>query len=412
MPKIRGVPKASVLGKAINLTLCLVIFLAGCVSSGTEAETQSAADEAAGAAAAALAAMDNGGVYPADAGPSSGAAPAENPGGSAPAAPESSPGSRGRPAWVDAPDSVYSRQRYVSAVGFGGDRRQAERNALASLTGVFGQSLQAEMKTVSNYSEAVKSGAIHVTEDNTVQSAITTSAEMDSLVGAEIADVWFDNRSTYYAVAVMEKPKTAVLYADLIRSNQRVIADLLNMNADETNTLNGYSRCLLSATIADTNRVYANVLTYVGNSSGINPAEMKKGEEYRLQAAEIARNIPIAVRINGDESGRIRNAFSRALTQLGFRSGDAGSRYVLEGRLTMTPVELPNQQNKFVRYLVDAELKDEGAVLLPYNASGREGHLNQAEAEERAVRTAERKISEEFGVSLQDYLSTLFLGKK
>jgi hypothetical protein len=403
--------------------LCLLMFFAGCASSG--AETQSAADEAAVAAAAALGALDNGGVYAgsapsADAGLQSlagaAAAQAENPGGSLQAAPEpSAAGNRDKPAWVDAPDSVYNKALYVSAVGFGGDRRQAERNALANLTGVFGQSIQAEMKTVSSYSEAVRSGAIQAAEDNSVQNAITTSAAMDSLVGAEIADVWFDSRSTYYAAAVMEKAKTAALYADLIHSNERIIANLLDMTTAEKNTLNGYSRCLLAATVADANKVYANVLTYVGNTSGINPAEMKKGEEYRLQAAEIARTIPIAVRINGDESGRIKNAFSRALTQLGFRSGGGNSRYVLDGSLTMTPTELPNQQNTFVRYLVDAELKDsaEGdVVLLPYSTSGREGHLNQAEAEERAVRAVERKISEEFGDSLQDYLSILSPGKK
>jgi hypothetical protein len=303
----------------------------------------------------------------------------------------------------------------VAAVGFGSDRYQAERSALVNLTGVFGQAIQSEMKTVSSYSEAVKNGAIQMSENTTVQNAIYISAEMDSLVGAEIANVWFDNKSTYYAVAVMEKSKTAVLYADLIRSNGKVIDNLTNMTAAERNTLNGYSRYLLSATIADANRVYANVLTYVGNTSGINPAEMKKGEEYRLAASDIARSIPIAVSIAGDRSDRIKNAFSRALSSLGFRSGGTNSRYVLKGNLILTPAEFASQQNTFVRYTVDADLTDttEGnAVLLPYNANGREGHLNMAEAEERAYRAAEKKISDEFGASLQAYLSTLLPGGK
>ena len=82
--------------------------------------------------------------------------------------------SRDKPAWVDAPDSVFPRSRFVSAVGYGGDRGHAERSALANLTALFGQSVQAELKTISSYSEAVKSGAIQVTENSSIQNAITT----------------------------------------------------------------------------------------------------------------------------------------------------------------------------------------------------------------------------------------------
>ena len=321
--------------------------------------------------------------------------------------------SREKPAWVDAPDTVYSRQRFISAVGYGSDRLQAERSALTSLTAVFGQSIQAELQTVTNYSEAVKNKTIQITENNSVQDAITTSVEMDSLMGAQIADVWFDNRSTYYAVAIMEKEKSAILYADLIRSNERIITELVTMGNDEKNSLYGYSRYLLAADIADANRVYANVLTLVSSTSAINTGNMKKGEDYRIGAMEIARNIPISVNVEGDSSGRIRGAFSRALSSMGFRGGMAGSRYVLQARLSITDAELPGQ-NIFLRYTVDADLTDtaENSVLLPFNINGREGHINRSEAEERVLRTAEQQINGNYGKYLQDYLAILLPGRK
>ena len=323
-------------------------------------------------------------------------------------APQSSD-NRSKPAWVDAPDSVFSRQRYISAVGFGNDRRQAERNALANLTGVFGQSVQAELKTVSVYSEALMSGVIQISGNSSVQDAITTSIEMDTLIGAEIADVWFDGGNIYYAAAVMEKQKSAILYADLIRSNERIIADLTAMTTQEKNTLHGYSRYVLAAAIADANRVYANVLTLVGNTSEINPGTMKKGDDYRIEAADIARNIPISVNVEGDRLGRIRTAFSRSLSAAGFRSGGNDSRYVLKANLVLTDADLPNQQNVFIRYIVDADLVDtqDNSVLFPFSFSGREGHINKAEAEERVLRVAENKIADEYGKNLRDFLSLL-----
>jgi hypothetical protein len=310
---------------------------------------------------------------------------------------------------VDTPDLVYGKQRYVAAVGFGPVRDQAERNALANLTAVFGQSVQAEMKSVAGYSEAVKSGTIQVSESVSVRQAITTSAEMDSLLGAEIADVWYDGSSVYYAAAVMEREKTAELYADLIRTNSRIITDLTTVSGAEKNSLNGYSRYQLAATIADTNRLYANVLTYVGNTTDINPGAMKKGDDYRFEAAEIIKNIPIEITVSGDRSDRIKNAFSRALGSAGFRTGGANQRYRLAVTLALSPTDLPGQ-NKFVRFTVDADLTDTASgnsVLFPFNVSGREGHLNLPEAENRALREAERRIADGYPPALLGYLGEL-----
>ncbi|MDR1100498.1 MAG: LPP20 family lipoprotein [Treponema sp.] len=317
--------------------------------------------------------------------------------------------SRGEPGWVAAPYSVYGEREYIAASGHGADRNSAEKNALAALTAVFGQSIQADLKLMSSYSEAVKNGVVDVSENNSLQEAINTSTEMDSLVGAEIKDAWYDGTSVYYAVAVMERGKTSVLYTDMVKSNERIIQELVTIPNAELYTLDAFSRYQLAATIADANRVYVNVLSVVGNSGGIVPGDLKKGDDYRLDAVNITKKIPIAVRVNGDRSDRIRGAFASVISTAGFISGGNNSRYVLNVDLSLSEVQLPNQNNKFARYVVDANLTDtaEGMVLLPFNINGREGHLNLSEAENRAVAAAEKKIKDGYGKILSDYLSTL-----
>jgi hypothetical protein len=344
-----------------------------------------------------------------------GSAPASSPGQDAGASAKAAAAamdaaSRSEPEWVAAPYSVYPEGEYIAASGHGSDRNLAEKNALAALTAIFGQSIQADIKIMETYSEAVKNGVVDVSGGTSLQEAINTSTEMDSLVGAEIKDVWYDGKSVYYAVAVMERGKTAVLYRDLINSNQRIIQDLVTIPDAEKNTLNAFSRYQLAATMADASRVYANVLSVVGKGTGsIVPGELKKGDDYRLEAVNITKNIPIEVRVNGDRSDRIRGAFASVISKAGFKSGGNNSRYVLEVNLTLSEVQLQNQPNKFARYVVDANLTDtaEGVVLLPYNINGREGHLNLSEAENRAVAAAEKKITEGYGGILADYLSTL-----
>jgi hypothetical protein len=338
---------------------------------------------------------------------------------SQPAAPSSSArqgaavnNSKGKPAWVDSVDSVYSRAQYVAAVGYAADRAMAEKNAFANLVAIFGQSIQADQTIVNTYQEAVKNGkTAGWTDTIALENTIKTSASMDTLIGAEIKEVWFDSKSTYYAAAVMEKAKTARLYNDMIQANQNMINNLVTMTQTEKNSLEGFSRYQFAAAAADVNVSYGNVLQVIGV---VPPDGLKKGDDYRLEAQNIVKAIPVGITVNNDKAGRIQGAFAKAFTDLGFRSGGTNARYVLAVDITASPVELPNQVNKFTRIELTANLTDTSvnAVLFPFNFANREGHATQSEADNRAYTAAARKISEEYPKLLNDYLSQLLPKKK
>jgi hypothetical protein len=394
--------------------VCLACAGTPAADTGVEAADGQAA-KARESAAAALDAMNKGGPS-AVSGAGRQPAGAAGASGSSPSPSTNRSGSSGgpEPSWVASPDSVFDRQKYVAAVGYGSERITAEKNAFANLTALFGQSVQGELAVITRYSEAVTSGVVSSSENTDVSNAIKTSVELESLVGAEIRDYWYDGKSTHYAAAVMERAKTAVLYTDMIRSNENIIKGLITMTSAEKNTFNGYSRYRLAGTIADANRTFANVLYIVGaEGTGIDIGGMKKGDDYRLEAANIAGNIPVEIRVTGDRADRIQGAFAAALNSQGFKSGGRNSRYTLNTLVVLAPVDLPNQQNKFVRYTVEAKLTDSttGSVLLPYTISGREGHTSSTEAENRAITAAERKINGEYGKLLASYLDSLLPAK-
>jgi hypothetical protein len=315
--------------------------------------------------------------------------------------------SKTQPAWVNSVDSVYSRNQYLAAVGYASNREMAERNALANLTAVFGQSIYADQTITNTYQEAVKNGAAVGWTDNTaMENTIRTSASMDTLIGAEIKEVWFDSKSTHYAAAAMEKVKTARVYGDMIQANQNMIKNLITMSETEKNSMEGFSRYQFAASVADINISYGNLLRVIGAAV---PEGLKKGDDYRLEAVDIARTIPIGLRVQNDKSGRIEGAFARALSDLGFRSGGNNSPYLLDVNITTSPVENASQTNKFTRIELKANLVDTKtrAVLLPYDFSDRQGHLSQSEADNRAYMAAERKISEEYAKVFNNYVSRL-----
>jgi len=123
----------------------------------------------------------------------------------------------------------------------------------------------------------------------------------------------------------------------------------------------------------------------------------------------ITKAIPVALRVQNDKSNRIQGAFAKALGELGFRTGGTGSRYVLDVNVVTSPVTIANNQNKWTRIEVSSDLKDTSTntVIVPYNFSAREGHTTQAEADNRALVAAERKINEDYAVMLKSFLSQL-----
>jgi hypothetical protein len=236
---------------------------------------------------------------------------------------------------------------------------------------------------------------------------------MNSLIGAEIADVWQNTADrSWSAVAVLEKDEAAALYADLLRGNLRLINEITAVPDAEKNSLEAFSRYHLAASVADANKLYANLLSVLGNApNGLKPSDVKGGGDYRLEAAKIAGNIPVAISVEGDRQNRIGNAFAVVLGRVGFKSGGRNNRYVLNATVTLASANVPGNQFQFCRYNIDAHLTDttNNNRMAPFNISGREGHTVMTEAEVRALNSAAKKIDEEYGQVFNNYFSTQLL---
>jgi len=138
--------------------------------------------------------------------------------------------SKGAPDWIRDPYKKFDEKTNVAAVGVGNSRQAAEKDALGKLVAIFGQSIQVDERISTSYREAVQSGAAASWSENTaIDNSIATSAGMDSLVGAEIGETWFDGKTNYYAAAVLNKTKALQTYSNLIKVNQAMIDNLVNM---------------------------------------------------------------------------------------------------------------------------------------------------------------------------------------
>jgi hypothetical protein len=309
------------------------------------------------------------------------------------------------PQWVSDPYQAYPRAVYLAAVGHGQNRESAEKNALTALTSIFNQSISSEEEINVSYSEALEKSGSTWSENSSLAQTVKTSVRMNTLIGAEIMDVWDDGNGTVYAAAAMDKLKTGMVYSELIDRNLQTISKLTTLSATEKQSFDGYVKYQQAASFADANMVFINVMKVIDTIPFT--GDVKSGEYYRIEASEIAQNISIAVTVDNDQRDRIKGAFTQALSASGFRTGGASPRYTLKASLVLEPVSFEGNPYRWIRYSVDSNLVDlsSGMGIFPYAVNGREGHSSASEAEARALRAAETSIRDSYGKALGDFFS-------
>jgi hypothetical protein len=312
-----------------------------------------------------------------------------------------------QPGWVSSPYSLYSRDRYIAAVGSAADRTEAEKRAYAGIAAFFGQSVQSNLAIAAIYSEAVSNGVISVSENTDVREMIVTAASMDTLIGAQIGNVWEDRRGNFSALAYIEKEKTVVIYTELIRVNQINIENLTSMTNAEKYTFNGYARYKLAALIAGMNKEYANIVSLSGGSTA--SLKLSNPDNLTFETNNIIKNISVGFNVSGDLNNRTRDAFAKVLSAEGLRTQGSNSPYTLDINIDTSEALFPNNNFIFCRYTVSANLieRNTGSVLLPFNVSDREGHSTYEAAKVRAFGAIEGVVADRYSAEFREYLAAL-----
>ena len=77
--------------------------------------------------------------------------------------------------------------------------------------------------------------------------------------------------------------------------------------------------------------------------------------------------------------------------------------------LVISDEKIPGNNKAVLRYSLDSTLTDKvsGETVLPFSLSGREIHLNKANAEAKLFKALDKKISENFKAAFEEYITQL-----
>lgn len=314
------------------------------------------------------------------------------------------------PKWITLPSGVYPAEKYMNGTGSGTNRETAALEAVRNLSSVFGQTVKSNTAASKKMERALSEGKVSFSSAENLQQNITSQIEAENLIGIEIAEYFYNKpEKKWYAVAILEREKTAAIYQKYIEKNDAVVRKAIKESEKNPGTFYGYSEICFAAEIASENDKLVKNLTVIDFESG---SEISKKivslQNTQLTKKKFAENITIYVQISGDKDNKIKSAFQDIFSKYGFKTSPSKKeKYNLEGKYSS---EI-SQKGKIIYcvYSLDLDFSDvlQAESLFAINLKGREGSLSESDATNRTYRTLEKDIGTQFSKNFDSYINNL-----
>lgn len=314
------------------------------------------------------------------------------------------------PKWITLPSGVYPAEKYMNGTGSGTNRETAALEAVRNLSSVFGQTVKSNTAASKKMERALSEGKVSFSSAENLQQNITSQIEAENLIGIEIAEYFYNKpEKKWYAVAILEREKTAAVYQKYIEKNDEAARKAIKESEKNPGTFYGYSEICFAAEIASENDKLVKNLTVIDFESG-NEISKKVVSLQNMQLAKkkFAENITIYVQISGDRDNKIKSAFQDIFSKYGFKTSPSKKeKYTLEGKYSS---EI-SQKGKitYCVYSLDLDFSDvlQAESLFAINLKGREGSLSESDATNRTYRTLEKDIGTQFSKNFDSYINNL-----
>lgn len=314
------------------------------------------------------------------------------------------------PRWITLPSDVYPAEKYMNGTGSGKNRETAELEAVRNLSSVFGQTVKSNTTASKKMEQALSEGKVSFSSAENLQQNITSQIEAENLIGIEIAEYFYNKpEKKWYAVAILEREKTAAVYQKYIEKNDAAVRKAIKESEKNPGTFYGYSEICFAAEIASENDKLVKNLTVIDFESG---SEISKKivslQNTQLIKKKFAENITIYVQISGDKDNKIKSAFQDIFSKYGFKTSPSKKeKYNLEGKYSS---EI-SQKGKIIYcvYSLDLDFSDvlQAESLFAINLKGREGSLSESDATNRTYRALEKDIGTQFSKNFDSYINNL-----
>jgi len=310
--------------------------------------------------------------------------------------------SGGEPDWVSNPKTVYPDDLYLVAVGAGDTRRSAENAAAASLSRIFESHIQSDERLVDQTRETTTS-FVRTTDFSSDINILSSQ----TLFNIQHAEAWKDDLGRYHAVAYLNRRETAGIYRDKIEEQTSRVNFLRANAANSDGLLKTYATLRAANTHARDADNLLRQLKVIHSPSVSGSTPSYSINELRTALADTAKQIKVAIEVEGDDEKRMTATLQEFITGYGFV---VGKPVVLDvaAKIDVTDTGERDQGLVFVRYELMLQIKDpKDNVLVTVRDKGREAHKTFDQARTRSFRTLENLIKAGGAQRLDAYFDSL-----
>ncbi len=309
------------------------------------------------------------------------------------------------PEWLQNPKKVYPDQLYLTAIGEGDTRADAENMATANLSKIFSSKVHSEENVNQRYMELTKSGKTDLTDYTSVNKNVKITSNQE-LFNIQFAQSYTDKNGIVHVLAYINRVQTSDIYQQKIGENAKKVRYFIKKSKN-AEPLKKYAYLSAAMVFAKKNKTLLDQLAIIDKDS---IELLKLGyslNDLTIMLSDAARNVDFTISVK-DETSRITPILEDILTDMGFILGDNGVLQI-EGDVNFYPTNLKRKDGfKFVRYTLNIKVKDnKNNIIVALNEKGREGHVTVREAKERCIRKIEKKLKKKFKNKLIKYFDSL-----
>lgn len=306
------------------------------------------------------------------------------------------------PDWVNSKPAAYPESRYLTASGSANFEKAADQDALANLASVFNQIISSN----TNASRKMRQDTDEsVSKESAYSQDVSVIVDQSELTGVEIKERFFDGKK-HYSLAVLDKVEAAKIYVSAIEENNKEIARLESFSQADQFSMERCANLFIAQEKAEQNKGYIDRL-FVIDSDQAKRMSTKSPQDFRAQRVEIARQIPIFVKVSGDKDSFVQKKLCDMLTSLGFRfSSDPAERYSLTGDFSLEQKMSTDKESMQTFYSFSCALKDSAMSTALWSDSfkGRASSFNEADSLDRAKNAVGKRIQKNLAESFMNFL--------